>query len=285
MNFLKRVFLKSIIYSIIISLLVFNHMKSFIRVFNSYYMMCSLKALCFSLLIYTSVLVTFDYFSYPYVFKLNVNNNINGFDLPPISFCTETNVLFDKNKFISFFNSSQEFRDFRTKEVENYEKEIKQNLIDYQLNSDPNTWEDQSFWFLVLPQYPYPRETFDKRKGFYKELSFDQMKDLMIRSHQMINCSAKLHSRYHSKRISFENLKDFNVLESIYGNKDFGICFTFFHSNERFYIKDNDYIEFEFSYENGPDLMRNSYFEFNMIGFRRYLDENVVFLCNGSSKS
>ena len=45
------------------------------------------------------------------------------------------------------------------------------------------------------------------------------------------------------------------VLESIYGNQDFGICFTFFDSNERFYLKDDDYIEFGFSYENGPDFI------------------------------
>ena len=123
-NFLKIVFLNLISFFIYLSLVIIKYSKSFIRVLNSYYILCSFKALCFLLLIYTSVLVSFDYFSYPYVFKLNVNNNINGFDLPPISFCTETNVLFDKNKFISFFNSSQEFRDFRAKEVENYERRI-----------------------------------------------------------------------------------------------------------------------------------------------------------------
>ena len=37
MNFLRRVFLKIIINIIIISLLVFNQLKSFIRVLNSYY--------------------------------------------------------------------------------------------------------------------------------------------------------------------------------------------------------------------------------------------------------
>ena len=76
-----------------------------------------MKALCFVSLIYTSVLVTLDFFEYPYVFKLNVNNNINGFDLPPISFCTETNVLFDKNKIIEKYNESQEFQEFRANDL------------------------------------------------------------------------------------------------------------------------------------------------------------------------
>ena len=91
-----------------------------------------MKALCFVSLIYTSVLVTLDFFEYPYVFKLNVNNNINGFDLPPISFCTETNVLFDKNKIIEKYNESQEFQEFRANDLkiaeENHENELKKML-------------------------------------------------------------------------------------------------------------------------------------------------------------
>ena len=55
------------------------------------------------------------------------------------------------------------------------------------------------FWHLFIPQYPYPKESFDKRKEFFKDLSFDQMKGLMIRANDVINCSAKLHSRYDSK--------------------------------------------------------------------------------------
>ena len=49
--------------------------------------------------------------------------------------------------------------------------------------------------YYKIPQYPYPKETFDKRKEFFKDLSFDQMKNLMIRANDVINCSAKLHSR------------------------------------------------------------------------------------------
>ena len=281
-NCLKRIFLNLISNSLLILLFVLKYLKRFIRLINFYYILCLFKALCFLLLIYTSVLVTLDFFSYPYIFKLNVNNNINGSDLPPISFCTETNVLFDKNKFISFFNSSQEFRDFRVKEVENYEMNRKQNLrnlLQYgkRVDPDPNKWEVNWFWYLYFPQYPYPKETFDKRIEFFGNLSFDRMKDLMIRANDVIDCSAKLHSRYDSKEITIENcVQDFNVLESIYGNKDFGICFTFFHSNEKFYLKDDDYIEFQFRYSNGPDFTRNSFFEFNSFNYKRFIDDNVV---------
>ena len=277
MNFFKRIFLKLIINLIYMSLLIFNHLKCFLRVINSYLILCSFKVMCFSLLIYTSVLVTFDYFSYPYVFKLNVNNNINGFDLPPISFCTETNVLFDKNKFIAFFNSSQVFRDFRTQEVEDWNEKVKRDFNKLGRDPDPNKWDNPTYWYLVIPQYPYPKEKFDKRKEFFKDLSFNEMIGLMIRANQMINCSAKLHSRYHSKEIQTQDcVQDFNVLESIYGNKDFGICYTFFDSNEKFYLKDNDYIEFDLSYENGPDFIRNPFFDFIFEQIIRNFNENVV---------
>ena len=276
-NFLQRIFLNLISNLLLISLFVLKYLKRFIRFINFYYILCVFKALCFLLLIYTSVLVTLDYFSYPYIFELNVNNNINGSDLPPISFCTETNVLFDKNKFISFFNSSQEFRDFRAKEVENYEMKRTREFKNLGYGDDPNKWIVNYFWYLYLPQYPYPKETFDKKIEFFGNLSFDRMKDLMIRANDVIDCSAKLHSRYDSKEITIENcVQDFNVLESIYGNKDFGICYTFFHSNDKFYLKDDDYIEFRFKYSKGPDFLRNSFFEFNSFRHKRYIDDNVV---------
>ena len=103
------------------------------------------------------------------------------------------------------------------------------------------------------------------------------MKSLMIRANDVINCSAKLHSRYHSNEIQTQDcVQDFNVLESIYGNKDFGICYTFFDSNEKFYLKDNDFIEFTFRYENGPDFRRNSFFIFESQSYSRDLDESSV---------
>ena len=108
----------------------------------------------------------------------------------------------------------------------------------------------------------YLKTNFDKNNKFVDELSFEEKRNLMIRANHMINCSAKLHSRYDSNYTQTKNcVQDFKVLESIYGNQDFGICFTFFDSNERFYLKDDDFIEFKFSYENGPDFHRNSFFE------------------------
>ena len=224
-----------------------------------YHFLCLIKALCFVSLIYCSVLVTFDYFSYPYVFKLNVNNNINGFDLPPISFCTETNVLFDKNKIISFYNSSQEFQEFRANDLKMAEKDNNKRFN--KCKEDPRLL--QSCKTNYESSNHYLMTNFDKNNKFIDDLSFEEKRYLMIGANHMINCSAKLHSRYDSNEYQSENcVQDLQVLHSIYGNKDFGICFTFFHSNEGFYLKDNDYIEFKLNYENGPHFSINPYFDY-----------------------
>ena len=250
-----------------------NYMIFYLKIIKFYHFLCLMKALCFVSLIYTSVLVTLDFFEYPYVFKLNVNNNINGFDLPPISFCTETNVLFDKNKIISFYNKSQEFQDFKADDLKNAKNEHDTRIEECEVNNDP-------IWckFTLEGLNHYLKTNFDKNNIFVNDLSFDDKKYLMIGANQLINCSAKLHSRDDSNEIQTENcIKKFQVLESIFGNQDFGICFTFFYSNDRFYLKDDDYIEFKFSYENGPDFYRNSFFEFDLREYLKILfDENSV---------
>ena len=245
-----------------------------------FYILYLLKALCFVSLIYTSVLVTLDFFEYPYVFKLNVNNNINGFDLPPISFCTETNVLFDKNKIIEKYNESQEFQEFRANDLKWAENDVRnryENCLDVLKRID----------HLIFIEFDankyYLKTNFDKNNKFVDELSFEVKRNLMIRANHMINCSAKLHSRYDSNETETQNcIQDFKVLESIYGNKDFGICFTFFDSNERFFLKENNHIEFKFSYENGPDFFVNPYFGtglsqvLNNHNCTMILDENTI---------
>ena len=71
----------------------FKYVVKYLIKFN-YHLIC-LKVLCFSLLTYNAVLVSIDYFEYPYIYKLKVIHNINGFDLPDISLCTDSKVLFE----------------------------------------------------------------------------------------------------------------------------------------------------------------------------------------------
>src|SRR6266446_5598876 len=72
-----------------------------------------IKIICFTILCYFAVLVTFDYLSYPYVYKLNVSDNKHGFDFPNISICTERDVFFDKQKIQNYFNLFNEFNAYK----------------------------------------------------------------------------------------------------------------------------------------------------------------------------
>ena len=58
--------------------------------------------------------------------------------------------------------------------------------------------------------------------------------------------------------------QSYAVLETIYGNKDFGICFTYFYTNHyNYYLKDNDFIQFDINYETQQKFLINGYFEAN----------------------
>src|SRR5882757_5646506 len=76
------------------------NLKLFIKVF--------LKCLCLSVLFYGAIEVTKEYFSYPYVYRLNVKPNERLY-IPPITICTERDMLFDKTRIIDYFNISTKY--------------------------------------------------------------------------------------------------------------------------------------------------------------------------------
>ena len=57
-----------------------------------------LNAICLLFLFYNAIDMTFDYLRFEFSYKLIVDDNKEGFDLPEISVCTENNVLFAKIK-------------------------------------------------------------------------------------------------------------------------------------------------------------------------------------------
>src|ERR1700761_1996513 len=92
---------------------VFNAFKYVVKylIKFDYHLIC-LKVLCFSLLTYNAVLVSIDYFEYPYIYKLKVIHNINGFDLPDISLCTDSKVFFDRSKMYQQLNPGHSLGEF-----------------------------------------------------------------------------------------------------------------------------------------------------------------------------
>src|ERR1700744_5954678 len=81
------------------------------------YVKLMIKLLCFLVLFYSVIEVTKDYFSYPYVYRLIVKPS-EGLHLPPISICTERDVLFDKTRIIDYFNISQDYESYKLDSIQ-----------------------------------------------------------------------------------------------------------------------------------------------------------------------
>src|ERR1700761_9000179 len=76
------------------------------------YVKLLVKVLCLSVLFYSGIEVTKEYFSYPYVYRLSVESN-KGLDLPPITVCTERYVYFDKTRINTHFNLTKEYKAYK----------------------------------------------------------------------------------------------------------------------------------------------------------------------------
>ena len=205
--------------------------------------------------------MTFDFLKFSYNYDLNVIDVENGFDLPSITLCTESNVFFIKNKVIKYFNLKTEF-DFYVKKVD--------EIYDLKFiicNND--TLNVKSFWEEYIPRkiscrminrekFYYNNKFFKKfEKMIFDELSFEQMQSLTITANELFKCSANIHFVNQSFH-SIDNCFDyFDIKQSIYANNDFGICFSIFSQNYSIFIKEKDNIKITVNYVQASDLMAN----------------------------
>src|SRR6185437_8192599 len=79
-------------------------------------------------------------------------------------------------------------------------------------------------------------------------LSFHELYDkFTVKANELINCTYfrnKTNDNSSDSHVMTDCSQSYAVLETIYGNKDFGICFTYFYTNHNnYYLKDKDYVE------------------------------------------
>ena len=137
-------------------------------------------------------MVSIDYFEYPYIYKLKVIHNFNGFGLPDISLCTDRRVLFDRSKIYQIFYPGHDLGDF-----------FKNNSVDAVITKEdmdlPNVGlNKKESWYVRKEPGDYRLEPFFNsiQYNITNELNFNQINNLMIRSNQLFNCSGKIHFRY-----------------------------------------------------------------------------------------
>ena len=205
------------------------------------HVMTILNAICLFVLFYNAVDMTFDYLNFNYSYKLIVDDNKKGFDLPMISVCTENNILFAKTKVIQYFgvNYFWEMYGMDVKILFEYRgKKSSKKLI------QTCTREMQYFFeMLYFGEKSHNwrinyclNKFFDPFKKFlFDETNFDEMNSLTINSDELFDCSTSIHNKHNTNDPNvtqidncFDRLK---ILTSININKDFGICYTFFDEN------------------------------------------------------
>ena len=224
-----------------------------------------LISFCSLTIAYYSIYMTLDYLDFKYNYKLIIDDNKLGFDLPPINVCTENNVLFDKNKVNKYFGSDY----YYWKNSESIESIFK---LVYNECMENAKYEYRCYEFVAKRNYNLSLFFFEYEKIIYNEFSFGEMISLIVNAKQLFECSAKFdfdnETTTESKSIEFNDFfESFRVSESVYANNDFGICYTFFEENNRIIIKESDYLLLKINYSSQLSFMANGVFSSGHYGW------------------
>ena len=219
------------------------------------------KIICTLFLFNNALDVTKNYLNYPYIYKLVVSDNRDGFDLPRLNLCTEKNVKFDISKIINYFDILQEI-DNHWEQVSEVYEEIKDHYQDYFDNFRMDNYEKYlnhmepfvsglNFNKINIDilesvrNYNFSR-IFKKYLEFIgSELNLQESNNLVITEKQLFKCSANIHLRnekFNSSSFYFKNCFDRTRIKQSIGESNFGICYTFFAKNYSIYLKHNDSI-------------------------------------------
>ena len=221
------------------------------------------KVLCLSVLFYGGIEVTKEYFSYPYVYRLSVKPS-ERLDLPPITVCTEKRVFFDKSRINRYFNVSLESNKQQVNHEINKVFKLCQTIME---SIDCIESIDYVIYHYVINQFYW-----EYQNKLLTNYTFSELYNkFTIKSNELIKCSAKLHSKDKTNsnnnnssdsQVMTDCSQSYAVLETIYGNKDFGICFTYFYTNHyNYYLIDDDFIQFDISFETQQKFISSGYYD------------------------
>ena len=221
-----------------------------------------LNAICLLVLFYNAIDMTFDYLRFEFTYKLIVDDNKEGFDLPEISVCTENNILFAKTKVIQYFDVENEWQSHRI-EVKKLYKPNEQNIVkgkciyakrfhDINLNN-LNYYMDNLKWRM---NYCENKFFIQYKRLVFNEMSFYEMNSITVNANDLFHYSAKIHFRQEiidSNNTKIQNI--FQTLKNIYFNEDFGICFTLLSKKYGIILKDNDHINITIKFDIQKDFL------------------------------
>ena len=225
------------------------------------------KLFCFILLVYNSFDILFTYLSFDYNIKLMFASNSFVTELPQISVCTENDVLYDKNKVIEVFKLREEYKEHVRYVDQNNQVHF---YFDYHTKTLPFNYFSSKSKNQILKKKYKLNEFFGKYQQIIEnELNYEERKEFVVKANQLFECSAKVHFRYDSQQKTIDNcFNEFQVLESISNNKDYGICYTFYAYN-KIILKDKDNLKLKIKYEIQKDFIIFSF-------LNKYTDEMEI---------
>ena len=218
-----------------------------------------IQVICISFMIYNAFVLISEYLKFGYELKLIFSNNNRGIDLPAISVCTESNVLFDRRKVIQYFDLSREYSEL-------------ENGFNGTKNCKPKNrgkYAHDNLWSLRFCFLRYNDDKINELRIFlikyelmiFEHLSYEQMIAFIISSDELFECSASLHymnQTIESNATIIEKCSErFRISRDIYANNDFGICYKFFDNNYGINIKNDDIIVIKIKYETQNKFMFN----------------------------
>ena len=221
------------------------------------------NVICLLVLFYNAIDMTFDYLRFEFTYKLIVDDNKEGFDLPEISVCTENNIIFTKTKVIQYFGVDHEWQMYRIEVKKLYVPDKKYRLKESCIKGLKNMNLDSKQFKMDTLQWRINyclNKFFIKYNRFaFKDMSFYEMNSITVNENDLFDISAKIHFRpeFIDPNVTTKNKYPdiFRISKSIYFNNDFGICFTVSSNNYQVYFKENDNINITVKFQTQKDFM------------------------------
>ena len=150
-----------------------------------------IKSVCFVILVIHGLSITSHYLSYPYVYKITIADNKNGFDLPPISVCTEPNVFFDTHKVMNYLDSIR-ITDILSKALRNIPVNCLSELVQNQMKINGQCFYLEKNYYYLRGYY---RNIFVKAQNLLSNSSYHELKALIIGFDTFFDCKFNVHYR------------------------------------------------------------------------------------------
>ena len=170
--------------------------------------------------LYHCIHMSSNYLRYKYRYNLIVEDNSEGIEWKPIYICTESKVLFDKNKVIQYFDLSEIYSDLENK---NNKAKFITPIIEY------GKMINISKFFVSFVN------------TIFEEINFVELSSLIVNEKQLFECSAKFH--YKNQSINSFALEEENCFEKFeikityIANKFLVFVMNFLKPFHRFFLK------------------------------------------------